>query len=91
MLDLLTAYTLYQNQNQNQENFDGMGMRTPLQPIYWIISILIGLFAAYLAFQCNKKEHIIFQLLATILAFIFSGWYLIYYVVRYPLLGGKCY
>lgn len=87
MLDLLTAYTVYQSQNQNQENFNYIA---PLPPFYWIISIIIGLFAAYLAFQCNRKENIAFQLAATVLAFIFSGWYLIYYVIRYSLLGGKC-
>jgi hypothetical protein len=55
-----------------------------------IISIIIAILTARLAYDCNKKSDIVVRLLATIFGFFFSTMYLFYYFIRYILLGGKC-
>lgn len=60
-------------------------------PISWIIIVLIiGYCAAYIAYECNKTETPASRALATILAFFFSGFYLLYYFIYHVLFGKKC-
>ena len=55
-----------------------------------ILSFMISIATAYLAYQCNKKNGIIIRILITIIAFLFSGIYLIYYLFAHVLFGEGC-
>ncbi len=60
-------------------------------PTSWIIlSILIGIGTAYLAYSCNYSETPATRFIVTLFAFFFSGIYLVYYFIIYILLNKKC-
>lgn len=85
MLDYLIISQLAAS--NNQENF-GFGLGYDLFTM--IISFLIAFGAAYLAYQCNAKESTGMRLFITVIAFLFGTIYLIYYFIRYVLMGQKC-
>ena len=58
--------------------------------LYFIISLIIALIAAYLAYECNAGENNATRWFVTVVAFLFSGLYLIYYLIRYIILGNEC-
>jgi hypothetical protein len=100
MLELLTMMSSMQSSlesqsierfenNQNNPNFvEGDIHRIPSS---WIIlSILIGVGTAYLAYSCNLNETPATRLIITLFAFFFSGIYLLYYFIIYILLNKKC-
>lgn len=55
-----------------------------------IISLIISCGAAYLAYQCNQHENDATRLVFVIIAFLFPGVYLIYFFIRYSILGQSC-
>lgn len=55
-----------------------------------IISLAISIYAAYIAYNCNKGETQLVQVLITIFAFLFGFLYLVYYAIIYKLAGAKC-
>ena len=60
-------------------------------PNSWIIlSVLIGIGTAYLAYSCNYNETPATRFIVTLFAFFFSGIYLVYYFIIYILLNKKC-
>ena len=61
-----------------------------ITPIGTILSFVISIATAYLAYQCNKRNGIIIRILVTLLAFLFSGVYLIYYLFAHVLFGKGC-
>lgn len=100
MLELLTMMNVMKNslEKESQENYknkkgdlnfvEGDIHRIPTS---WIIlSILIGIGTAYLAFSCNLNETPATRLTITVFAFFFSGIYLLYYFIIYILLNKKC-
>jgi hypothetical protein len=52
--------------------------------------VVIAVATAYLAYECNRKASASNRTFFTILAFLFSNIYLIYYLIRYVLMGHKC-
>lgn len=58
--------------------------------ILGVLGIVIGILTARLAYMCNYKSDPMVRVLAVLFGFFFSGMYLIYYFVRYVLLGQKC-
>lgn len=56
-----------------------------------IIGLLVSLFAAYLAWNCSAFETTAMRTFYTIIAFLFGGFYLIYYFVYRYLMGNPCY
>ncbi len=100
MLELLTMMSamqssLEQKSNEHYENHksdpnfvEGDIHRIPTS---WIIlSLLIGIGTAYLAYSCNYNETPATRLVITLFAFFFSGIYLVYYFIIYILLNKKC-
>lgn len=100
MLELLTMMSSMQSSleaqsiekyenNKNDINFvEGSIHRIPTS---WIVlSILIGIGTAYLAYSCNLNETPATRLIITLFAFFFSGIYLMYYFIIYILLNKKC-
>lgn len=60
-------------------------------PLSWIIlSLLISFGTAYIAYACNQYENPATRALSTIIAFFFSGFYLIYYFIVHVLFDRKC-
>ena len=55
-----------------------------------IISLVISLSAAYFAYMCNLHETPATRMIYVIIAFLFPGLYLIYFFIRYVVLGYKC-
>ena len=63
----------------------------PRVPTSWIIiALIISFCSAYLAYCCNEYEKPVTRTLSTILAFFFSGFYLIYYFIYHILFDRKC-
>lgn len=59
--------------------------------VSWVLSFILAIGAAYMAFICNSKSGVAMQLLSTIFAFLFSGLYIIYYFFRYVISGAECF
>lgn len=87
MLETFAAI-IYKNYN-NLESFSNNDVYSI--PISWIIlSLIISICTAYVAYNCNKKDTPATRFIATIFAFLFSGIYLIYYFIYHILLYYSC-
>jgi hypothetical protein len=56
----------------------------------YILNFGLWIGAGYLAWQCNLSQTLPMRLLYTVLACLFSGLYLIYYLVYHILMGVPC-
>jgi hypothetical protein len=78
----------YENNKDNINFVEGDIHRIPTS---WIVlSLLIAIGTAYLAYSCNLQESGATRLTITVFAFFFSGFYLLYYFIIYILLNKKC-
>lgn len=60
-------------------------------PMSWIfIMLLISFGTAYLAYCCSQYEKPASRAVMTIIAFFFSGFYLLYYFIYHVLLDKDC-
>ena len=73
---------------EENESFSNMKPKINITTI--IVALIISSSAAFLAFNCNHYENPPARLLYTIFAFLFPGLYLIYFFIRYVMLGQKC-
>lgn len=91
MIELMTAFSTYEKfTNQTDEDFVSKFMNNV--PITWIIAAFIISFgASYLAYECSCTEKPATRAIYTILAFFFSGFYLIYYFIVHVVLGYQCF
>jgi len=93
MIELFAAYKIMKNHKKKHENFTN---NTDLYdnfniPASWIIMALIISFgSAYIAYSCNHYEKPATRALSTIIAFFFSGFYLIYYFIVHVMFDRKC-
>jgi hypothetical protein len=69
---------------QSKMNMNSMNL------LLGIFSIIIAIFSARLAYNCNAKADTVVRIMATLFGFFFSGLYLIYYFIRYILMNNKC-
>jgi len=95
MLELFTvlkAIEFYSNKDLKEGlNFDFEKKDNNNIPTSWIIMALIISFGtAYIAYSCNEYEKPATRALSTIIAFFFSGFYLIYYFIVHVLFDRKC-
>lgn len=72
--------------NRDKENFDMTDLNDPMTNL---IILAIGVAAAYLAYEANAGEPMGMRIFITVVAFLFSNIYIIYYFIRYVLLGDK--
>ena len=90
MLELFTVFKaveFYSNLNEGY-SFDYMPNKIPSS---WIVTaLIIGFGTAYIAYSCNEYETPATRALSTIIAFFFSGFYLIYYFIVHVLFDRKC-
>jgi len=90
MLELLGLFKSIEYFAQ-KENFE-LDNSLPSQiPISWIIiAFVISFGTAYIAYCCNEDQVPATRFLITIVAFFFSGFYLLYYFIVHVLLGYEC-
>lgn len=74
----------HEDEENPQENFYGGALVT--DGVGGLIALAISCVAAYLAYHKNSHESPGMRVLITLVAFLFSQLYLVYYVVRYVLL-----
>lgn len=90
MLELFAAYKFLESYSNINEPY-GMDKIPDKIPISWIIIALVIAFGtAYIAYSCNEYEKPATRALSTIIAFFFSGLYLIYYFIVHVLFDRKC-
>jgi hypothetical protein len=85
ILFLKNAYSTKQDENiletfKNEPQFD----------IYFLMTLIVSLLIAYLAYCCNENLGKPSQIFFTILAFIFSGIYFIFYLIYHVIMGVPC-
>ena len=83
MLDLLTCKKII---NTQVETFND-GPRTIFDIVFWLLSLVIFIFALSLAWGCNKGGE---RILMVIIAFILPYLYLIGYFIYHKILGYPC-
>jgi hypothetical protein len=79
------------NLNSNPVSDDSNNQNYYQMRIIFTIRIIMGIICAYLAWECNQMDGIIFRLLITIIAFLFPEIYAIYYAIYHTFMGVKCY
>jgi hypothetical protein len=87
----------FSNQNYSQADFldselykKNYNFPTKI-PMSWIfIMLLISFGTAYLAYCCSQYEKPASRAVMTIIAFFFSGFYLLYYFIYHVLLNKDC-
>jgi hypothetical protein len=94
MIELFALFKVlesYSNKKNSMEKFSDNKINDLNMPTSWIIMALIISFGtAYIAFACNQYEKPATRALSTIIAFFFSGFYLIYYFIVHVLFDRKC-
>ena len=92
MLELFTVYNVLEGfSNINISSSDNESIFPKTIPTSWIIMALIISFGtAYIAYSCNQYEKPATRALSTIIAFFFSGFYLIYYFIVHVMFDRKC-
>lgn len=94
MLELFALFKVLDKNSSSEENFSNPESNNLYKmnfPTSWIIMALIISFGtAYIAFACNQYEKPATRALSTIIAFFFSGFYLIYYFIVHVLFDRKC-
>jgi len=92
MLELISLfkYLEFYSNKDIKEGLSDTGIPDPI-PISWIvITLIIGFGTAYIAYYCNENETPATRALSTIIAFFFSGFYLIYYFIMHVLFDRAC-
>lgn len=74
------------SKNNNDNNLYNIS----ISPFAILVGLIISLFAAYFAFNCNIKENAATQWVITIFAFLFPFIYVIFYFIAHVLLGYPC-
>jgi len=58
--------------------------------IYVVIHLIIGVVAVYLSWNCNHTETTLMKVLYAFFAYIFSGFYIIYYLIYHVAMKKQC-
>ena len=84
---------LYKFFNDKYNDNDATKRKNNVLKINIIIVLKIALMTlvAYLAWDCNKNTNIFLRIIYTLLAFVFSIFYLLYYTFYRLILKNKCY
>ena len=85
MFDLFTCKKII---NLKTESFND-GPKTIFDFIFWLLSIVIWIYAIILAWKCNTGKGIE-KVLMVIIAFILPYLYLIGYFIYHKILGYSC-
>ena len=88
MIELFTLFGLLNSRESFNLEYDTLPNKIPISWI--VIALIISFGSAYIAFCCNEYEQPSTRALSTIIAFFFSGFYLIYYFIVHVLFDRKC-
>jgi uncharacterized BrkB/YihY/UPF0761 family membrane protein len=82
--------------NTNIESFTdihrGMsGILIFISIVLFILGLSTMIAIAIIAYRCNKRENIIVKTLVVLFAIVFSEFSVPYYLIRYVVMGKKCY
>jgi hypothetical protein len=89
MIELFTLHKVLKSKRLKENfNYDMDDMDIPTSWI--VIALIISFGSAYIAFSCNEFEKPATRALSTIIAFFFSGFYLIYYFIVHVMFDRKC-
>tara|TARA_B100001250_G_C19411268_1_gene619182 strand:- start:118 stop:453 length:336 start_codon:yes stop_codon:yes gene_type:complete len=80
----------YFTKQDQREGFDENASTINISIGTGIVAIIIAIGAAYLAYCCNSHETPATKFITTLFAFLFSGIYVLYYFIRYVLMGQSC-
>ena len=83
MIDYFIGYKLSQRK-------EGFSSAKSIPIVYYTITIGVAILAAFLAYNCNKNESNRMKIGSTIFAFLFSSFYLIWYVIYRLILKKPC-
>lgn len=88
---LWKRYTTTPSQSSNESFSNDYSYLSNYNPITIVLSLIISIYAGYLAYHCTKKSpSVVFHYLSIVLAFLLNGLYLLYYFIRYILLRDVC-
>jgi len=91
MIELFALSKIIDKKHKKEHFNDNYQENTLNIPTSWIImAIIISFGSAYLAYECNRYEKPATRALSTLIAFFFSGFYLIYYFIVHVLFDRKC-
>ena len=76
--------------NEQRENFENVNSIRGKNLILYVLNIVVAVVAGFLAWNCSKGEKPFLQVLYTVLAVIFSGIYLLFYLIYRVLLNNPC-
>ena len=54
------------------------------------IKLILSVIAVYLVLDCSPKSNIIIKFISSVIAFVFSELYIIYYAIYRIFMGNKC-
>lgn len=83
----MLEYFVCKHMSNKEEGFESTIMNDQISNL---IVLIVAVAAAYLAYECNAHESAGTRIAITILAFLFSNIYIIYYFIRYVLVGDMC-
>lgn len=90
MLELFTTFKVLEHYSNINEGLSDDMFKTKI-PTSWIVfAILISIATAYIAYACNQYESPATRALVTLIAFFFSGFYLVYYFIVHVLFDRPC-
>lgn len=76
-------YYLYSIYYKNKNIKEGFSVNELIGVQHSIAPLLVSIFAAYLCYERNINEPVYLKYLYCIIAFIFSGIYILYYIISY--------
>ena len=92
MLELFTVFKAFEHYTNLKEGFESNSsdILTTIPTSWIIMAIIISIGSAYIAYACNEYETPATRALSTLIAFFFSGFYLIYYFIFHVIFDRKC-
>ena len=90
MIELFAISKIVEHMKTDLDSVEGFGFTKNTSHSVIILSFIIACGTSYIAYQCNSNENPATRFIIAIIAFMFSGVYLVYYFIRYIMLDGKC-
>lgn len=87
ILDLMFPLTPFINSLSSGDQRGGAGF----SQMSYVVNMILVILAGYLAWNCSALETPAMRVFYTVLACLFSGFYLLYYLVYRVLMKNPCY
>jgi hypothetical protein len=76
--------------NDKKEGFEDSSSDLIKNIIKGVLELCLMIIAGYLAWDCNKSQGKVLRIVYTILSVIFSGIYIVFYLIYHKLIGVAC-